>query len=132
MPVTRVDHNEVLGVCNGCHNGSTAAGTPNDHMILTSQQCDDCHSTSGWTPVNYYAHFPSGNYPGDHAVNPGCDGCHKSNDPKGVWKYPSYQPDCAGCHFNKYDSGEGRHSNISNDRNCAGGRCHRVTDRNWD
>ena len=39
---------------------------------------------------------------------------------------------CAGCHANDYESGEGPHSNLSNDRNCGASGCHRVSDRDWD
>ena len=39
-----VDHNEVIGTCASCHNGTTAVGKPANHPS-TTDVCDVCHST---------------------------------------------------------------------------------------
>jgi hypothetical protein len=80
--------------------------------------------------VSRYVHV--GNYPGDHRANLGCTDCHTSNRETIPWPSPGYAPDCAGCHARDYERGEGPHSNLSADRNCAGSRCHSVSDRDWD
>jgi hypothetical protein len=103
---------------------------PGGHFV-TTQQCDSCHTTSGWLPARDYVHT-GGNYPGDHGVNLSCTDCHTSNSESVPWPFPTYAPDCAACHENDYERGEGPHSNISNDRDCGGSGCHRVSDRNWD
>jgi hypothetical protein len=67
-----VDHTAVIGTCNTCHNGVTASGKPATH-IVTSAQCDACHSTLAWTP----AHF-------DHAgVSGSCSTCHNGTSATG-------------------------------------------------
>jgi hypothetical protein len=126
--VIRVDHTDVIGSCSSCHNGTNATGTPPDHFV-TTQQCNICHSTNGWLPVSTYVHT-GGNYPGNHRVRLSCRDCHTSNSEIIPWPSPAYAPDCAGCHARDYRSGVSRHSGLSSDRDC--GRCHRVTDRDWD
>ena len=60
-----VDHNEVTGVCSSCHNGTIATGKTADH-IVTTEECDVCHSTGAWTPASV-----------DHAAFSGnCISCH--------------------------------------------------------
>ncbi|MCU7812974.1 MAG: cytochrome C, partial [Candidatus Thiodiazotropha sp. (ex Notomyrtea botanica)] len=130
IPVIRVDHGDVIGTCNSCHNGSTATGVPGGHFV-TSEQCDSCHTTNGWLPASEYRHV-GGNYPGDHRANLGCLDCHTSNNQTIPWPFSQYAPDCAACHANDYDSGEGDHNGLSNDRDCGSSGCHRVSDRNWD
>ncbi|HMM67381.1 MAG TPA: cytochrome c3 family protein, partial [Dokdonella sp.] len=42
------DHRSVsAGSCSTCHNGSTAAGKPTNHMATTAS-CDQCHPTTAW------------------------------------------------------------------------------------
>jgi hypothetical protein len=96
----------------------------------TTQQCDSCHATSGWLPVIRYVH--TGNYPGDHGVSLTCTDCHTSNSEDVPWPYSTWAPDCAACHADDYEPGKGLHSNISNDRDCAGSRCHSVSDSSWE
>ena len=50
MSANAVDHTQVLGVCSGCHNGVLAQGKPGGH-IVTTLECDNCHSTNAWTPA---------------------------------------------------------------------------------
>ena len=45
IPVQRVDHQEVLGECQSCHNNRVAEGKPLNH-IPTTADCDTCHRTS--------------------------------------------------------------------------------------
>jgi len=45
-----VDHNEVIGVCSTCHDNIVASGKGPSH-IVTTQECDACHSTSAWVPA---------------------------------------------------------------------------------
>ncbi|MCU7944768.1 MAG: hypothetical protein KZQ87_19035, partial [Candidatus Thiodiazotropha sp. (ex Cardiolucina cf. quadrata)] len=74
----------------------------------------------------------SGNYPGDHRQNLGCNRCHTSNSESVPWPFAAYAPDCAGCHANEYRTGP--HDkygdvkyNVSELRDCAGA-CHEYTD----
>ena len=48
--VRRVDHAEVIGTCVSCHNTRTANGKPPNH-IPSPDACDNCHTTTGWTPA---------------------------------------------------------------------------------
>jgi hypothetical protein len=45
--VRRVDHTQVLGSCQSCHNGVIATGKPPDHPPASSQ-CELCHRTNTW------------------------------------------------------------------------------------
>ena len=42
-PFVAVDHNEVLGSCSACHDGSMFIGKPADH-VNSSEMCNDCHA----------------------------------------------------------------------------------------
>ena len=46
-PYRRVNHNDVIGTCSSCHNGTIAQGKPRDH-VSTSQACGACHRTTTW------------------------------------------------------------------------------------
>ena len=49
--VLQVDHAAVLGSCASCHNGTTGdRASPADH-IPSGTTCDDCHTTTAWTPA---------------------------------------------------------------------------------
>jgi len=122
------DHGDVMGDCSSCHDGATATGKDPGHFN-TMLECDTCHRTTAWRP-DIYRH--TGAYPGDHRQSLGCRDCHGGNSPAVTWPSPAYQPDCAGCHASDYRAGEDRHSNLSNDRNCGGSRCHSVSDREFD
>ena len=41
-----------------------------------------------------------------------------------TWQFAQYRPNCAGCHPNDYEQGEGRHTTLVQDQDC--GRCHPV------
>lgn len=51
-PVTAAafDHNEIMGVCSGCHDGVIATGKDIGH-IPTVAECDVCHTTTAWIPA---------------------------------------------------------------------------------
>jgi hypothetical protein len=52
LPVTAVDHAQVIGSCVSCHNGILATGKPASH-VATSTGCDRCHTTNGWIPARF-------------------------------------------------------------------------------
>ena len=69
--------------CAGCHNDRSASGKPSRH-IITSEACDDCHTTFAWSKVamdhsavkadcrSCHAPYPSGHVPTPRQ----CDECH--------------------------------------------------------
>jgi len=105
-------------------------GKPNDHFI-TTLQCDDCHTTSRWGLVKYT--HSSGGFPGGHSGED-CDSCHKSRTSAITWKFPSYKPDCAGCHAGDFEQEEHKkyttpttaYYSVSDLRDCTGA-CHLYT-----
>lgn len=127
----RFDHSDVSGNCSGCHNGVDATGKNSGHFV-TTRECNSCHNTVRWNSVNY-VHQGSG-YPGEHRDRLECRDCHRGNVEMNVWTYPAYQPDCAGCHANRYETGEHKKVdspaifyNVSELRDCSGA-CHEYTD----
>jgi hypothetical protein len=132
LPATGFDHAGVApGSCATCHNGVQARGKGSGHFV-TTLSCDECHSTLSWTRVNY-VHAGAG-YPGDHQRNLDCLECHTGNSQVMSWPFAAYQPDCAGCHANDYESGpHEKHENpdvrysVSELRDCSGS-CHVYTD----
>ena len=89
LPVTRVDHTQVLGSCASCHNGTVATGKPSNHLPTTAA-CESCHTTTAWTPARF-----------DHAaVTPhSCTSCHNSVRAIGMPRahIPTTQQ-CDSCH----------------------------------
>jgi len=86
-----------------------------------------------WLP-HIYAHSGLPYEPLDHRANLPCTSCHLTNADFINWRFPAYQPDCAGCHANDYKSGP--HKKIENPdtkylvgelRDCSGA-CHVYTD----
>lgn len=88
------DHTGLNGQCSTCHNGGyTAQGALGKHgtHVLTSAQCDSCHSTTAWRPAGFL-HEAS-------AVN-NCSSCHGTT---ARGKDASHIPDnrqCDTCHRN--------------------------------
>ncbi|MDH3214495.1 MAG: hypothetical protein OEM05_18615, partial [Myxococcales bacterium] len=109
----------------------TATGKPSNHFV-TNVDCAECHMTTNWLPVRFTHSSP--NYPGDHRASLACADCHQGNSQAAAWSFPSYQPDCAGCHANDYRQNVDRHGNrnVSENRDCAGSGCHSVRDSGWD
>ena len=52
LPVSKVDHTQVIGACATCHNGTIAKGKASAH-IATKAGCDSCHTTNAWTPARF-------------------------------------------------------------------------------
>ncbi|MGB5329994.1 MAG: hypothetical protein WBO58_17375 [Gammaproteobacteria bacterium] len=122
--------------CDTCHSpGGGATSKPGGHLNTTFQ-CDLCHTTNGWAPTSF-SHSPQGDYPGNHRNDPGCTACHGSPiDDTIPYRWPQYAPDCAACHANDFErKGDhigGENGTVSQNRNCAGSGCHRVSDRKFD
>jgi len=47
VPASVVDHTQVIGTCSSCHDGVIATGKGSNH-IVTTLECDVCHTTSQW------------------------------------------------------------------------------------
>jgi hypothetical protein len=131
-PVTMVDHAQVLGACSSCHDGATAMGKNPGHFI-TPRECATCHDTFAWIPHNFM-HMSLPFEPLDHAANLLCTTCHQANTEVVVWSFPTYKPDCAGCHASDFTPGpHKKHENpdvsytVSELRDCSGS-CHVYTD----
>lgn len=125
------DHQNVAGTCDSCHNSTTATGKPGTHF-QTNQQCDTCHRTNAWLPDIFVHSSP--NFPNGHRGNFECADCHQGNAEANAWRFPAYQPDCAGCHANDYEADEHlktvsppQRYSVSELRDCAGS-CHIYTD----
>ncbi len=117
------------GIQNSCDSVTCGADMPVGHFVTTRQLCDSCHPTGEWTTTPTYTHV-GGNYPGNHRAYFKCTDCHTSNSETISWLYPVYAPTCGGCHY-----GEGvrahRNGYLGNEGDCAGSRCHSVSDRRW-
>jgi predicted CXXCH cytochrome family protein len=71
-PVRRVDHSQVIGSCNSCHNGRAATGKPVNHP-QSGEQCETCHRTNAWIPAGF-----------DHSnVMGNCFSCHNGTTAEG-------------------------------------------------
>jgi hypothetical protein len=88
VPVARVDHLEVVGTCQSCHNGMRAMGKPSNH-VQASDQCDDCHRTATFAGATF-----------DHAgIAGGCFACHDGS--RALGKFVGHMPTtnlCEDCH----------------------------------
>jgi len=94
VPVIVVDHSQVLGTCDTCHNGATALGKTANH-INTSAVCEACHSTISWAPAIVVDHnevigmcvdchngvIATGKSVNHIASNDSCENCHNTQ----VW-----------------------------------------------
>ena len=94
----------------------------------TIQECDHCHSTTAWAPIDF-THL-SRNYPGDHNSAVTCIRCHRDGTESINYPSPGYLPDCAACHAGDYDAGEHR-GTLNDNRDCGGSGCHRVSSRSF-
>jgi hypothetical protein len=93
-PVVTVDHTQVVGNCFGCHNGTSSISTglvtakPANH-IPSSNNCENCHTTSAWTPANV----------NHDNVTGACFSCHNGTTATG--KTPTHMAtsnSCESCH----------------------------------
>ena len=80
------------GSCTTCHNGSTAIGKPASHTpvsIKGTNQCDDCHSFTGWFPARF-----------KHNTGAACSSCHNgtlaTGKPSG---HIATTDECNQCHY---------------------------------
>lgn len=129
------DHANVTGACSGCHNGTNATGKAPSHFV-TSEDCATCHTTTAWTPSSFTHRSPS--YPGDHRAALACTACHTGNAQAVPWRFPAYQPDCAGCHADDFKPDSHKKTEVPATvlytvgelRNCSGS-CHRYTDNTF-
>ena len=79
----------VLALCSQCHQGSTKVSDlqlapqtcfachqkDDPHAGNLGSQCDDCHFTKGWKPVQYDHNLADFKLVGAH-VDAACEGCH--------------------------------------------------------
>ncbi len=96
--VTRVDHNEVIGVCEACHNGTIAHGKTVVHLA-TNRQCNVCHLTSAWVPALTPAQIVE--KPANHLLTSNvCDACHDaaSWSPVARVDHTQVMGTCLSCH----------------------------------
>jgi hypothetical protein len=133
----KFDHLGVVpGTCATCHNGSQATGKNPGHFV-TNRSCDYCHKGFvNWLGVTIptFRHL-SPNYPGDHGDLAGrpCAACHTSNAELVPYRFPTYKPFCAGCHFDKGSREHGTTINGTGRKNpnCAASGCHKVTSKSF-
>ena len=102
--------------------------------FITARECDECHDTVAWLP-HTFQHIGLSYEPLNHRANLLCSACHLNNTETVNWPHPAFIPDCAGCHANDFRS-EGDHiggnsGTVSQNRNCAGSGCHRISDSSF-
>jgi hypothetical protein len=87
--VMRIDHMEVLGSCQSCHDAIHAPAKPANHP-LSGANCDSCHTTSAWKPavfdhrevmagtcITCHNGLQAMGHPANHPVSRvSCDSCH--------------------------------------------------------
>ncbi len=124
-PATNVNHNEIVGSCSTCHDGSgvLAKTAKSSKHMPTSNTCENCHNTapSKWTPakspmfhndtivrstpcIDCHTTAFATNKPTNHVntvpSNQACDDCHTTN----AWKPATYDHQnvgntrCDSCH----------------------------------
>lgn len=90
-----VDHQETFGNCSGCHDGVSAIGKSESH-ILTSAECDNCHNTNSFFELAVDGTF-------DHTgISSGCSACHNGIVATGTadaFNHPITASDCIFCHL---------------------------------
>ncbi|WP_455210727.1 hypothetical protein, partial [Kaarinaea lacus] len=119
-------------ICAGCHNGRSASGKPSKH-IVTTEACDDCHTTFGWEKVamdhssviadcrSCHAPYPRGHI----ATTSPCDDCHGTLAWESVrFDHSNITSGCRTCHGTQVPN---NHPPISAGDDC--GVCHNT--RTW-
>jgi len=141
-----VDHNEVIGTCSSCHNGTTATGKPADH-IDTTAECDTCHSVGAWLPaVVDHSSFVNNCIDCHNGTNASgksnthistsdlCESCHAKFPANWAPVAPTSVDHaqvvgtCTSCHNGTIASGKGP-NHISSSDNCD--TCHAVGPTPW-
>ena len=134
----RVDHADVIGTCYSCHNGSTATGKNTSH-IQSSNNCDDCHTTTTWQGAVFdHSNLAAGTCsschngstatgkPGNHIqTSASCDSCHTAN----AWVPANFNHDnvsgsCSTCHNGSQATGKSS-GHFQTSRQCD--YCHSTT-----
>lgn len=107
------DHSTLpaTATCVSCHDGAnaTASTKPANH-VLTSSDCDVCHTTSAWIPVVDTGGSGGGGGGGTPTVDPhanvqsgdSCNLCHASASPTATTKPPGHVvtvSECDVCHY---------------------------------
>jgi hypothetical protein len=102
--LTRVEHSEVMGSCEQCHNGLNAPGKSAGH-IQTTAACDSCHNTLAWT----MARFDHGGITGN------CSSCHNGVNATGKHvNHIQTVAECNTCHsIRAWTPATFDHSNIT-------------------
>ncbi|OGI40985.1 MAG: hypothetical protein A2140_02285 [Candidatus Muproteobacteria bacterium RBG_16_62_13] len=89
----RFNHGAVApGSCATCHNGTRAAGKPNDAAHQHTAACDQCHNTSTFLGARFN-HTVAGVAPGSCATCHGTGGGARTKVP-----VPHYAGSCDNCH----------------------------------
>ena len=141
-----VDHVQVVGVCSACHNSVVASGKHAQHLI-TTQECDSCHSVSAWIPasVDHSTFFgnctvchdgvsASGKGPTHINSSDACDACHEKFPAAWVPLAPAAVDhgqvvgNCFDCHNGTIASGKSV-SHINSSDNCD--VCHQAGPTPW-
>ena len=127
MAANQVNHNDVIGTCASCHNGTNGIDgqSPTHITVPGGIDCGSCHSTLAWTGANYNHSGSAGlcatchtgtdgvtGKPANHFVTTHqCDDCHHSTTswttsvkythPTGLGYWPGSGHDslaCSSCH----------------------------------
>lgn len=97
----RLDGAHSEAECEACHINSVFKGTPStcischqkedEHNGKFGQNCQNCHSTTAWTPATFDHNLSTFKLLGAH-INVACEACHKNNVFQGT------PQTCAACH----------------------------------
>jgi hypothetical protein len=106
-------YNNTPDQCIGCHQDDFNNTTDPNHQVSGfPTTCEDCHTTSAWTPATFNHNF----YPISSQHNDvTCNECHSQ---------PNYQPQCLSCHLEDFNEGH----DPGDPTDCWG--CHSTN--NWD
>jgi hypothetical protein len=135
----KFDHATAQGACASCHNGRSASGKPQKH-ILTNAPCDNCHksthsfagarfSHSGLTAACATCHnntLAIGKPQKHIATNAPCDSCHTSTFSFDLVRvnHANLTGACADCHNGSAAVGKGQRHFVTS-LSCD--TCHRTT-----
>ena len=106
--------------CYSCHSDNyNSTSDPNHVAAGYSQDCMQCHTTSGWGGASFNHSETSFPLTGAHTAL-GCQACHSSGQYNGL---PS---DCYSCHSNDYNStSDPNHAAAGFPQNCT--QCHTTS-----
>jgi predicted CXXCH cytochrome family protein len=87
------DHGEALDICSNCHDNVIATGKGPGHVV-TTQECNVCHTTAGWIPAT-----GGGSAPDHSGFSGNCVSCHNGIDASGKSATHINSTDvCDACH----------------------------------